>query len=163
LNWADFLVAGSSQAGVELFVMHPHRGYSRSARKRRKRAAVLSQRMRDGDSEAAFRLRQRQRALRGIKKHGWDWRLAKANAARLGKGQHQVQAPGVVARGQRQESQSEARFSAGERAVWRARYGQGVFSTDYREGQCQPVAPGGECPVCGWRRGSREPHPIAIR
>jgi hypothetical protein len=35
-----------------------------------------------GDPEAAFRLKQRQRALKGIRLSGWEWRLKLANEAR---------------------------------------------------------------------------------
>jgi hypothetical protein len=59
-----------------------HGGNSKSARKRRQLAGELSQRMHPGDGDAAFRLLQRGRALRGIQKLGWRWRLAMANAAR---------------------------------------------------------------------------------
>jgi hypothetical protein len=33
---------------------------------------------------------------------------------------------------------------------------------EYRDDECRAVAPGGECPVCAWRRDSREVHSIAI-
>ena len=59
-----------------------HGGHSQSARKRRRLAGALSQRMHHGDGNAAFRLLQRGRALKGVKKLGWHWRLAMANAAR---------------------------------------------------------------------------------
>jgi hypothetical protein len=38
--------------------------------------------LRDGDSRAGFRLKQRQRALKGVSWYHWEWRLALANEAR---------------------------------------------------------------------------------
>jgi hypothetical protein len=120
--------------------------------------------MRHGDGNAAFRLLQRQWALRGIAKHGWSRRLQLANAERLRKRGQQVEAAVVVTEGlQRQGAQSTVELSGGDHEGLRGRYGQAGVSTGYRESQCQPVVPGGECPACGWRRGSLEPHPIAIR
>jgi hypothetical protein len=57
-------------------------GYSRTAKARRRRAASLSQQMRCGDRKAAFRLKQRRRALQGIAKHGYAARVKLMNAAR---------------------------------------------------------------------------------
>jgi hypothetical protein len=37
-------------------------------------------------------------------------------------------------------------------AALRVRYGTGVVRGDYAEGECRPVAPGGKCPACTWRR-----------
>ena len=45
-------------------------------------AGKLSRMLRDGDSRAAFRLKQRQHALKGVSRFGWEWRLALANEAR---------------------------------------------------------------------------------
>jgi hypothetical protein len=139
-----------------------HGGNSRAARKRRNRAAVLCQQMRRGDRKAAFSLLQRRRALLGIAKGGWGWRLAKANAARLQKHRQRLQAAADVAEQQRQETQSTMKLSVRARAALRARYGQGGFRADYGEGECRPVAPGVKCPVCGWTWGSREPHVVAV-
>ena len=61
-----------------------HAGKSRTARKRREQAAVHSQRMRHGDSHAAFRLKQRRRALKGVAKYG-NKRVELMNQARLAK------------------------------------------------------------------------------
>ena len=60
-------------------------GYSRAARKRRERAAVLCQQMRRGDRKAALSLLQRRRGLLGIAKGGWGWRVQLMNQARLAK------------------------------------------------------------------------------
>jgi len=141
----------------------PRGGHSRSAVERRRRARVLSQQMRYGDGHAAFRLLQRQRALQGIAKRGWRWRLALANAARLGKHRELVRLRGIATQSQRQEVQSTIRLDDGSLVALRARYGRGGFSAVYRDGVCEPVAPGVECRACGWKWGSsREPHPIAI-
>lgn len=59
--------------------MRKNGSYSRTARKRRERAADLSKRMRQRDATATFSLLQRRRALAGIAKHGWTARLARAN------------------------------------------------------------------------------------
>jgi hypothetical protein len=138
-----------------------HGGYSKSARKRRKRAAILSQRMRDGDPGAAFRLLQRRRALQGIAKRGYRWRLVLANAARLGKREQRVAAEALAAEEQRIRAQCTV-TSAKVMAALRARYGSGGVRGDYVDSECRPVAPGGACPVCAWRWDSRKPHVIAI-
>src|ERR1700730_13861703 len=70
-----------------------HGGYSRTARKRRKRAAKLSQQMRHGDGDAAFRLLQRRRAMRGIAKHGWALRVHAMNVARYWKREQRLERP----------------------------------------------------------------------
>jgi hypothetical protein len=57
-------------------------GSSLASARRRAIASKLSQRLRDGDPEAAFRLKQRQRALKGIAMSGYQWRLELANEAR---------------------------------------------------------------------------------
>lgn len=46
---------------------------------------MLSQKMRQGDGDAAFSLLQRRRALLGVAKRGWKVRLARANSVRLNK------------------------------------------------------------------------------
>ena len=71
-----------SEGGKPPLMSKAHGGYSQSARKRRRLAGALSQRLRRGDGDAAFRLLQRGRALRGCQKLGWRWRLALANAVR---------------------------------------------------------------------------------
>jgi hypothetical protein len=138
-----------------------HGGYSRLARKRRRRAAVLSQQMRRGDGNAAFRLLQRGRALHGIAKRGWGWRLAMANAARQGKHIQRLADAAVVAERQKLEAQCMVK-SAAVLVALRVRYGAGGVRGDYADGECRPVSPGGKCPVCAWRWGRREPHIIAI-
>ena len=115
---------------------------------------MLSQKMRHGDAEAAFSLLQRRRALLGIAKRGWGWRLARANLARLAK--------------QRYERMlAEPAQPAPDRATaaLRARFGTGGVSSDYqyRDDECRPVYPGERCPVCKWRWGDTEPHVIAVR
>jgi hypothetical protein len=117
--------------------------------------------MRHGDGNAAFRLLQRGRALWGIAKRGWGWRLAMANAARQGKHKQRLAAAAVAAERQKLEAQCTVK-SAAVLAALRVRYGGGGLRGDYHNGECRPVAPGGECPVCAWRWGSREPHTIAI-
>jgi hypothetical protein len=62
-----------------------HGGNSRTAQRRRKRAAVLSQQMRHGDGAAALSLLKRGHALKGIAMRGWGWRLRLAVQARLAK------------------------------------------------------------------------------
>lgn len=138
-----------------------HGGYSRTARKRRRRAAALSQQMRHGDGNAAFRLLQRGRALQGIAKRGWGRRLALANAARQGKYKRRLAAAAVVAEWRRLEAQCTMKSPA-VLAALRVRYGTGGVRGDYSDGECRPVGPGGKCPVCAWSWGSREPHLIAI-
>jgi hypothetical protein len=134
---------------------------SRTSRWRLTRSGMLSQKLRMGDSDAALSLLQRQRALAGIRKNGWSWRLSLANNARRLKRLQRVAAAAFEAERQRLEAQCTVK-SAKALAALRARYGAGGFHGDYRDGECRPVAPGGECPVCAWRWGSREPHPIAI-
>jgi hypothetical protein len=137
-----------------------HGGYSRSARERRRRAAALSQQMRHCDGNAAFRLLQRGRALKGIAKGGWGWRLALANAARQGKYKVRLAAAALAA--ERQRLGAQCRVSPAMLAALRVRYGTGGVRDDYAEDECRPVAPGDHCPVCAWRWGSTEPHLIAI-
>jgi hypothetical protein len=152
-----------------------HGGHSRSAKKRRQRAATLSKQMHHGDPEAAFRLLQRGRALQGIAKHGWRWRLALANAARLRKHQDKVTAAAIEAEQQRLREQWEAASTQRSTSPWRsilssraqlnlyrARYGTGGVRGDYREGECRPVGPGGKCPACGWLMGNPETHIIGM-
>jgi hypothetical protein len=136
-------------------------GHSRSAEKRRGRAAVLSQKMRHGDADAAFRLLQRRRALQGIAKGGWGWRLQLANAARLRKRQQRLEAAAMEA--ERQRLKSEYRLTDKVLATLRARFGGG-FGGNYGENQCKPVVPvpGAKCCRCGWEHGNREPHVIAV-
>jgi hypothetical protein len=131
-----------------------HGGYSRSARKRRSRAAIHSQKMRHGDAEAAFSLLQRRRALLGIAKRGWAWRLEKANLARLAKRRYER----MVAQPVHPEPDRAT-------LALRARFGAGGPCSDaeLREDECQPVYPGEQCPVCKWRWGDTEPHVIAVR
>jgi hypothetical protein len=139
-----------------------HGGYSRTAKARRRRAASLSQQMRRGDGKAAFSLWQRRRALAGIKKNGWSFKVNAMNCARYRKRQLRLHAAAVVAERQRQEAQSTVKLDAGARAALRARYGRGGFCVEYREGECRPVAPGVECPACGWKWGNREPHVVGV-
>jgi hypothetical protein len=117
--------------------------------------------MRDGDPDAAFRLLQRRRALQGIAKRGYRWRLVLANAARLGDREQRVAAEALAAEEQRVRAQCTVQ-SAKLLGALQARYGTGGVRADYADGECRPVAPGGECPVCAWRWGNREPHPIAV-
>jgi hypothetical protein len=117
--------------------------------------------MRHGDGKAAFRLLQSGRALKGIAKGGWRWRLAMANAARQGKHVERLAAAAVAAERQMLEAQCTVKSPA-VLAALRMRYGSGGLRGEYSDGECRPVAPGGKCPVCAWRWGSREPHPIAI-
>jgi hypothetical protein len=117
--------------------------------------------MRRGDGDAAFRLLQRGRALQGIAKRGWRWRLAMANAARQVKYDQRLLAAAIAAERQQLEAQCTVK-SAAVLSALRVRYGTGGLRGDYRDGECRPVGPGGECSVCAWRWGSREPHPIAI-
>jgi predicted GNAT family N-acyltransferase len=138
-----------------------HGGNSRSASKQRKRAALLSQRMHHGDGVAAFRLLQRGRALKGIKKLGWRWRLAMANAAR--KRNHEELLAAKAAAAERRRIEEDCTVTSPKvLAALRVRYGTGLVRGDYAEGECRPVAPGGKCPACAWRWGDREPHIIAV-
>jgi len=102
------------------------------------------------------------RALAGINKNGWSFKVHAMDCARYQKRQQRLQAAALVAERQRQEAQSTVRLSAKALAALRARYGQGGFRTEYHEGEFRPVAPGVGCPVCACRWGIREPHPIAI-
>ncbi|SRR6266851_505344 len=120
-----------------------HGGYSRTARKRRYRAALLSQLMRHGDGDAAFRLLQRRRALQGIAKRGWGWRLSLANNARHRRRKQRLAAAAITAERQKLEAQCTVKSAIALSAL-RARYGAGGFGGDYREGECRPVGPGGE-------------------
>jgi hypothetical protein len=117
--------------------------------------------MRRGDGNAAFRLLQRGRALQGIAKRGWRWRLAMANAARQGKHEQQLVAAAIAAERQQLEAQCTVKSPA-VLAALRVLYGGGGLRGNYAEGECRPVAPGGACPACAWKWGSREPHVIAI-
>ena len=100
---------------------------------------------------AAFRLLQRGRALKGIAKRAWDWRLALANAARQGKYKQRLAEAAVAAERQRLEAQCSV--SPAELAALRARYGTSGVRGDYADGECRPVPLGGKCPVCAWRWG----------
>jgi hypothetical protein len=150
-----------------------HGGSSRAARKRREAASLLGKQLHYGDPTAAFRLLQRGRALKGIAKRGWKWRLELANAARLKKYREQFTAKAVEAEQRRLREQWEAASARRTMTAWRsilgsrvqlnlyrARYGTGGVRGDYREGECRPVAPGGECVACGWKWGSPETHII---
>jgi len=139
-----------------------HGGYSRSAQKRRERAAMLSQQMRHGDGDAAFRLLQRRRALSGIKKRGWSSQVRTMNETRRDKREQRLHALAVAGEQQRQAAQSTFKLDARGLAAYRARFGQGGFSADYAEGACHPAIPGVPCPACGWQWGDREPHLIAV-
>ena len=139
-----------------------HGGNSRTAKVRRRRAAVLSQRMHYGDSGAALSLLQRRRGLVGIAKLGAHWRVMLMNQARLAKRKQQLRARAVAAERQRQQAQSTVRLDDRALAALRARYGRGGFTGEYREGECRPVIPGVACPACGWKWGNRESHPIAV-
>jgi hypothetical protein len=152
-----------------------HGGSSRAARKRREAAALLGKQLHYGDPDAAFRLLQRGRALKGIAKHGWRWRLELANAARLGKLKERRAAAAVEAEQRRLREEWKAASTQRRTSPWpsilsrgaqlnlyRARFGTGGVRGDYRDGQCRPVAPGGKCSVCAWTWGGTEPHPIAI-
>jgi hypothetical protein len=110
-----------------------HGGHSRSARKRRRRAAALSQQMRRGDGNAAFRLLQRGRALQGIAKRGWRWRLAMANAARQGRHEQRLVEAAIAAERQELEAQCTVKSPAVLDAL-RARYGGGGLRGDYADG-----------------------------
>jgi hypothetical protein len=138
-----------------------HGANSRAARQRRKRAGALSRRMRYGDSDAAFRLLQRRRALQGIAKSGWRWRLAIANAAR--KRNHEELLAAKAAATERRRIEEDCTVTSPKAlAAFRARYGSGILRGDYAEGECRPVAPGGKCPACAWRWGNPKPHLIAV-
>ena len=151
-----------------------HGGSSRAARKRREAAALLGKQLHYGDPTAAFRLLQRGRALKGIAKRGWEWRLALANAARLKKHREQAAAVALEAEQRRLREQWAAgmrRSTSPRRSIlspaaqlnlYRARYGTGGVRGDYAEGECRPVAPGGECVACGWKWGSPETHIIGV-
>jgi hypothetical protein len=99
-------------------------GYSRTEHKRRERAALLLQRMHDGDAHAALRLLQRLRALAGIKKNGWSFKVHAMNPARYQKRQGRLQAAAIRAERQRLERQS-MNLSAKARQAYRARFGAG--------------------------------------
>jgi hypothetical protein len=84
-----------------------------------------------------------------------------ANAARQGKQKQRRVAAAVAAERQKLEGQCTVK-SAPALAALRVRYGGGGVRGDYAIGECRPVPPGGQCPVCAWRWGSREPHTIVI-
>jgi hypothetical protein len=86
-----------------------HGGNSRSARKRRRRAAVLCQQMRHGDRKAVFSLLQRRRALQGIAKLGSSWRVQLMNQARLAKRRLQRQDQEAEALRQKAQGERQAR------------------------------------------------------
>ena len=136
-------------------------GHSRSAEKRRRRAAVLSRQMRGGDGGAALSLLQRQRALSGIQQLGWSWRLQLANAVRIRKRQQRLEAAAIEA--ERQRLKSEYRLTDKVLAALRARFGSG-FGDNYGQNECKPVVPvpRARCGRCGWEYGNREPHVIAV-
>jgi hypothetical protein len=142
-------------------VMKKSGGYSRSARKRRNRAGLLSRRMHNGDSDAAFRLLQRRRALAGLKKNGWSFKVHAMNCARRRNHQQQLHAAAAAAERQRLERLS-LNLSAKARQAFRARFGAGGILAEYGPEQCRPVVPGGACDKCGWSWASREPHVIAV-
>jgi hypothetical protein len=139
-----------------------HGGYSRAARKRRKRAGELSHRMHHGDPYAAFCLLQRRRALAGIKKNGWAFKVRAMNAARLRKREDRIQAAAVF--DERRRVKAEYGLTAATLALLRARYGSRPLAAYKSETQCRPVVPvhGARCPRCGWQYGSPSPHIIGV-
>jgi hypothetical protein len=128
-------------------------GDSRSASKRRLRAGLLSRQMHRGDRKAAFSLLQRRRALDGIAKGGWGWRLQLANAARLRKQSYR-----------RMLAETPSPEPDRVTTALRARFGTGAVSPghQYRPDECRPVRPNESCATCSWRWGDREPHVIAV-
>src|ERR1700757_611023 len=106
-------------------------GYSRTARRRRDKAAILSQAMRRGDGQAALSLVQRRRALQGIAKHGWSFKVHAMNVARYQKRKQRVQAAALAAEWRRLRSQYRLTFK--DLAKLRAAYGSGALSGDYGE------------------------------
>jgi hypothetical protein len=135
--------------------------HRQSARKRRQLAGALSQRMHHGDGDAAFRLLQRGRALKGVKKLGWRWRLAMANAAR--KRNHEALLAAKAAATERRRIEEDCTVTSPKAlAALRVRYGTGVVRGDYADGECRLVAPGGKCPAYAWRWGNPVPHLIAV-
>jgi predicted GNAT family N-acyltransferase len=80
--------------------------------------------MHRGDGDAAFRLLQRRRALRGIQKLGWRWRLAMANAAR--KRNHEELLAAKAAATERRRIEEDCTVTSPKAlAALRARYGMG--------------------------------------
>jgi hypothetical protein len=109
--------------------MQYHGGYSATARRHRKRAAVLSQRMRRGDGNAALSLRKRRYGLLSIAKHGWRVRVALMNQARKAKCKlrREERAAGAQATAvlveqlqERGERKTQARIAEMERAARQA-------------------------------------------
>jgi hypothetical protein len=117
--------------------------------------------MHDGDGDAALCLLQRQRALAGIKKNGWSFKVYAMNVARARKRQQRLRAEAIAAERQRLERQSQ-KLSAKDRQAYRARFGVGGIVHEYGPDECRPVSPGGACDRCGWTWASREPHVIAM-
>jgi hypothetical protein len=111
----------------------PHGGKSRTATARRRRAAVLSQRMHYGDSAAARSLLQRRRALVGIAKLGGHWRVQLMNAVRLRKHDQLRQAAAVKAEleQRRQTVECSLRLDAGQVAAVRGRNTAGAIGMAY--------------------------------
>ena len=171
-----------------------HGGYSRAARKRRRRARELSQQMRHGDSAAAFSLLPTSpgvagkspsevtavdssvRMLFGLRSTGSSsgsgsgrnrgWRRF-----RSGGGENRIWAATTTEIGRSGSLRSAAlglrghiRPRAKQLRPCKCGMAQGGASKDYQFGddECRPVRPGGSCPVCKWRWGSREPHVIAV-
>ena len=122
---------------------------------RAKRAEILSQQMRHGDSAAAFSLLQRGRALKSLKS-GYRWKLELATAARK-----RAEAKLAVEKRAEQRRLSEQCTFKDEKVLdaFRARYGCGVFGSS-PDSQCKSVAPVGVCPNCSWQWGDLEPHTI---
>jgi hypothetical protein len=65
--------------------MNTERGSSVTSGKRRKKATALARAFRAGDKRAAYRLKMRGLALRGIRLWGWEWRVKLMNEARKSK------------------------------------------------------------------------------
>ena len=100
--------------------------------------------------------------MKGIKKLGWHWRLAMANAAR--KRNHEALLAAKAAATERRRIEEDCTVTSPKAlAALRVRYGTGLpRKGNYAEGECRPVAPGGKCPVCAWRWGNPQPHVIAV-
>ena len=81
--------------------------------------------MHHGDGNAAFRLLQRGRALKGVKKLGWHWRLAMANAARKRNHEELLAAKAAAAEQRRLEEDCTV-TSPKALAALRVRYRTGV-------------------------------------
>jgi rubrerythrin len=139
-------------------------GKSRWAKARQRKAAELGRLMRQGDKDAAFRLRQRARALYSVAKRRGLFDSVQAMKDGTHAKHQRAKARAAVAAEQRRLAAQLASMDDAAKAAYRAKYGSFVPppADESLQGKCRAVPPGGVCDVCGWLWGGKEPHSIGV-